>query len=293
MPTDRADRRAAPRPRRHRRPRPRPSRSARRAAWVDAGPRRRRAGVRRRRLGPDRQWSPRRARPARGLPRVPAERGRGDGLHPHRRPRRPRSTPSPTGCRSPWSPTARDGALAIDSSTGEEAPSRRCRSPRSTRPAPATCSAPRSSLGTLAGWPLATGWRFANLCAALAVQHFGGSLAAPGWGDIADWWSTSRPRPSTTRTAARCAAATPSSTTSSATCLPDWAPGHRHHRPARRRRGVPGGHPGGSGGSGRPAVGQRRLSASRMRCSRSADQSGGFVTATHARRFDSNEYMWP
>ena len=30
--------------------------------------------------------------------------------------------------------------------------------------------------------------RFANLCAALSVQEVGGSLAAPGWGDIADWW---------------------------------------------------------------------------------------------------------
>jgi hypothetical protein len=29
---------------------------------------------------------------------------------------------------------------------------------------------------------------FANLVAALSVQHFGGSLSAPGWGDIGDWW---------------------------------------------------------------------------------------------------------
>ena len=28
---------------------------------------------------------------------------------------------------------------------------------------------------------------FANLCAALSVQQVGGSLAAPGWGDISDW----------------------------------------------------------------------------------------------------------
>ncbi|MBW4721199.1 carbohydrate kinase family protein [Saccharothrix obliqua] len=45
-------------------------------------------------------------------------------------------------------------------------------------------------LGTLAGWPLAHRVRFANLCAALSVQHFGGSLSAPGWTDIATWWRT-------------------------------------------------------------------------------------------------------
>ena len=47
-------------------------------------------------------------------------------------------------------------------------------------------------LGTLAGWPLADRLAFASACAALAVQQFGGSLAAPGWGDIADWWSLTR-----------------------------------------------------------------------------------------------------
>ncbi|HEV7907628.1 MAG TPA: PfkB family carbohydrate kinase [Pseudonocardiaceae bacterium] len=45
-------------------------------------------------------------------------------------------------------------------------------------------------LGTLAGWPLSHRVRFANLCAALSVQHFGGSLSSPGWGDIAAWWRT-------------------------------------------------------------------------------------------------------
>src|SRR5699024_1121221 len=42
-------------------------------------------------------------------------------------------------------------------------------------------------LGSVRGWPLAQRLRFAVLCSSLAVQQFGGSLAAPGWGDIADW----------------------------------------------------------------------------------------------------------
>ena len=45
-------------------------------------------------------------------------------------------------------------------------------------------------VGTLAGWPLEHCLRFSALCASLAVQQFGGALAAPGWGDIADWWAT-------------------------------------------------------------------------------------------------------
>lgn len=43
-------------------------------------------------------------------------------------------------------------------------------------------------LGTLNGWPLGQRLAFANLIGGLSVQHFGGSLSAPGWGDIADWW---------------------------------------------------------------------------------------------------------
>ncbi|NEE04318.1 hypothetical protein G1H10_29520 [Phytoactinopolyspora halotolerans] len=43
-------------------------------------------------------------------------------------------------------------------------------------------------VGTVAGWPLEHRLRLANLGAALSVRHFGGALAAPGWGDIATWW---------------------------------------------------------------------------------------------------------
>jgi hypothetical protein len=35
---------------------------------------------------------------------------------------------------------------------------------------------------------------FANLCAGLSVQYVGGSLAAPGWGDIVDWLARVRSR---------------------------------------------------------------------------------------------------
>ena len=48
--------------------------------------------------------------------------------------------------------------------------------------------------GTLAGWSLPRRLAFANLVAALSVQHFGGSLSAPGWGDIGDWWRAARQR---------------------------------------------------------------------------------------------------
>ena len=49
-------------------------------------------------------------------------------------------------------------------------------------------------LGTLGGWSLRQRLAFANLCAALSVQYVGGSLAAPGWGDIVDWLSGVRVR---------------------------------------------------------------------------------------------------
>ena len=30
------------------------------------------------------------------------------------------------------------------------------------------------------------------MTAGLAVQQFGGALATPGWGDVADWWAQQR-----------------------------------------------------------------------------------------------------
>jgi sugar/nucleoside kinase (ribokinase family) len=87
-----------------------------------------------------------------------------------------------------------EGAMAIDSTTGEQA---------HVPPLPVEALDPTGAgdvfgaglvLGTIAGWPLQQRLLFAGLCAGLAVQHFGGSLAAPGWGDIADWWRTTTDR---------------------------------------------------------------------------------------------------
>ncbi|MFI6497788.1 carbohydrate kinase family protein [Nonomuraea typhae] len=81
-----------------------------------------------------------------------------------------------------------NGAMAIDSATGEEAfvPSPRVHALDPTGAGDVFGAA--FVLGTLSSWPLADRLAFAGLCASLAVQQFGGSLAAPGWGDIADWW---------------------------------------------------------------------------------------------------------
>jgi sugar/nucleoside kinase (ribokinase family) len=89
------------------------------------------------------------------------------------------------------------GAIAIDSTTGEHewVPS-----------LPVNAHDPTGAgdvfgagfvLGTLRGWPLRQRLAFANLCAALSVQYVGGSLAAPGWGDIIDWLARTQARAST------------------------------------------------------------------------------------------------
>ena len=80
------------------------------------------------------------------------------------------------------------GSFAIDSGTGEEA---YCPSVVVEAIDPTGAGdvfAASIVLGTLAGWPLEHRLRFASLSSSLAVRQFGGSLAAPGWGDIADWW---------------------------------------------------------------------------------------------------------
>jgi len=84
------------------------------------------------------------------------------------------------------------GAIAVDSVTGEE----------EWVPAlPVNAHDPTGAgdvfgaafvLGTLREWPLRQRLAFANLCAALSVQYVGGSLAAPGWGDIIDGLARTR-----------------------------------------------------------------------------------------------------
>ena len=84
------------------------------------------------------------------------------------------------------------GALAIDSATGEEAVVPALRVPAMDPTGAGDVFGASIVLGTLAGWPLQQRLAFAALCSSLSVQQFGGSLAAPGWGDIADWWTHRR-----------------------------------------------------------------------------------------------------
>ena len=80
------------------------------------------------------------------------------------------------------------GAHAIDASTGEQVwvPAVPVQALDAT--GAGDVFAAGTVFGLLAGWPLRERLAFAALCSALAVQQFGGSLAAPGWGDIQDWY---------------------------------------------------------------------------------------------------------
>ncbi|GAA4898747.1 PfkB family carbohydrate kinase [Tessaracoccus lubricantis] len=80
------------------------------------------------------------------------------------------------------------GSYAIDNTTGEEA---YCPSVAVDAIDPTGAGdvfAAAIILGTLSGWSLEQRLQFASLSSSLAVRQFGGSLAAPGWGDLADWW---------------------------------------------------------------------------------------------------------
>ena len=82
------------------------------------------------------------------------------------------------------------GSFAIDSTTGEEEYCPAVAVEAIDPTGAGDVFAASIILGTLAQWPLAIRLRFASLSASMAVRRFGGSLAAPGWGDIADWWRT-------------------------------------------------------------------------------------------------------
>jgi sugar/nucleoside kinase (ribokinase family) len=86
------------------------------------------------------------------------------------------------------------GAMAIDSTTGEQewVPSLPVNAYDPTGAGDVFGAA--FVLGTLRDWSLRQRLRFANLCAALSTQYVGGSLAAPGWGDIIDWLARTRAR---------------------------------------------------------------------------------------------------
>ncbi|HTZ42358.1 MAG TPA: PfkB family carbohydrate kinase [Jatrophihabitans sp.] len=95
------------------------------------------------------------------------------------------------------------GAIGIDSISGEEewVPSLPVNAVDATGAGDVFAAA--FVLGSLHDWPLRNRMAFANLCAALSVQQVGGSLAAPGWGDLADWLAeTSRRAEAGSRAAA-------------------------------------------------------------------------------------------
>jgi sugar/nucleoside kinase (ribokinase family) len=94
------------------------------------------------------------------------------------------------------------GSIAMDSITGEDewVPSLPVNEVDATGAGDVFAAA--FILGTLRGWPLRHRLAFANLCAALSVQQVGGSLAAPGWGDLADWLAETQLRARTSRAAA-------------------------------------------------------------------------------------------
>ncbi len=85
-----------------------------------------------------------------------------------------------------------DGAVAVDASTGEEASVPGLRVAALDATGAGDVFSAGLVTGTLAKWSLADRLAFATLCSGLAVQQFGGALAAPGWGDIADWWEAAK-----------------------------------------------------------------------------------------------------
>lgn len=88
-----------------------------------------------------------------------------------------------------------EGAIAIDSTTGEEASVPGVRVAAIDPTGAGDVFSAGIILGTLSGWPLEERLSFSALCSALAVQQFGGSLAAPGLGDVVDWWKHVRDNP--------------------------------------------------------------------------------------------------
>ncbi|MFC5183853.1 carbohydrate kinase family protein [Actinomadura harenae] len=78
-----------------------------------------------------------------------------------------------------------DGAIAIDSRTGEVAETTALPVEALDATGAGDVFGAGFMFGTLAGLPLPERLKFANLCAGLSVRHRSGSLGAPCWGEIA------------------------------------------------------------------------------------------------------------
>jgi sugar/nucleoside kinase (ribokinase family) len=87
-----------------------------------------------------------------------------------------------------------EGAMALDATTGEEVHVPALAVDALDPTGAGDVFGAALVLGTVAGWPLEHRLLFGGVSAALAVHEFGGSLAAPGWGDIGDWWRRTRAR---------------------------------------------------------------------------------------------------
>ncbi|MQA01438.1 MAG: carbohydrate kinase family protein [Streptosporangiales bacterium] len=82
----------------------------------------------------------------------------------------------------------KDGAYAIDRETGERvhAPAVQVEAIDPTGAGDVFAAA--FVFASLSGWSLERRLRFANLCAALSVRQFSGSLGAPCWHEIGEWF---------------------------------------------------------------------------------------------------------
>jgi sugar/nucleoside kinase (ribokinase family) len=81
-----------------------------------------------------------------------------------------------------------DGVIAVDQTTGETGNAAAVMVPTLDPTGAGDVFAAAFALGCVVGWPLTQRLRFANLAAALSVRQYGGSLSAPGWGELALWW---------------------------------------------------------------------------------------------------------
>jgi sugar/nucleoside kinase (ribokinase family) len=81
------------------------------------------------------------------------------------------------------------GAIARDSRTGESVHEPAIQVPARDPTGAGDVFAGAFVFATQTDWTLAQKLRFANLCAGLSVRHFSGSLGAPCWHDIGEWFA--------------------------------------------------------------------------------------------------------